>query len=210
MDEINLEQALELALHASLWQMQEVVALQAMNPQLQWRHLRLAVTLRRALEWQQSLTGAHGRRGEVVLCLQNEHNQLLLHSKSFYPSGASRLPTGGIHQSEPVLQALHREAMEETGALLTNPRPLAILFYTLQAAELAVPFISYLFHCRVSSFLPQPQDLQERISGFSWVDRAGLEETIGFLLHLPADWLDWGLFRAAPHQLLLEILAAQE
>ena len=207
MDPITLDQAQQLPLHSALWQPAEVVELQRENPHLSLRHSRLIVTLPRALQWHQSLHGDHARRGEVVLCLQDEQEQMLLHSKSFYPPGASRLLTGGIYQSEPVLQALQREGREETGLLLADRRPLAVLFYTLQAPDLTVPFISYLFLCRVPSFEPQPQDLQERIAGFSWVDRAGLAETIASLLHLPDGWADWGNFRAAAHQLLLEILS---
>ena len=41
--------------------------------------------------------------------------RILLSIKTFYPRGAYRLPTGGIHHGEGVYDALVRETHEETG-----------------------------------------------------------------------------------------------
>jgi 8-oxo-dGTP pyrophosphatase MutT (NUDIX family) len=69
------------------------------------------------------LTGTHqellsdGRRAEVCYLMHRGRPQegLLLHTKTIYPTGAYRLPTGGIQPGEAALATLAREIAEETG-----------------------------------------------------------------------------------------------
>src|SRR5512132_2149190 len=61
------------------------------------------------------------RFGEVCMVVRRPSGKLLLSIKTFYPRGAHRLPTGGIHHGEGVFDALLRETHEETG-LVTAPR----------------------------------------------------------------------------------------
>jgi 8-oxo-dGTP pyrophosphatase MutT (NUDIX family) len=206
MQPITLEAAQQLTLHAAFWRLTEVKELLQTNPDLVLRHALIPVSKRRAVEWNNSLYTGKLRRGEIVLALQDDKNRFLLHAKSFYHEGVYRLITGGIHKDESVLQALHREALEETGLVLTAYRPLAVLFSTYEFNTLHVPFISYLFHGRVPHFHPNPQDKEEMISDFKWVDRQGLEKAMNYLQHLPTEWEDWGRVRALAHQILLEIL----
>ncbi|MCS7179708.1 MAG: NUDIX domain-containing protein, partial [Anaerolineae bacterium] len=49
------------------------------------------------------------REGEVVLLLRRADGSLLLHTKTFYPDGVYRLPSGGIRRGEKVLAAAARE-----------------------------------------------------------------------------------------------------
>ena len=69
------------------------------------------------------LTGEHqmltsdGRRAEICYVMHrgDPADGVLLHIKRFYPEGAFRLPTGGIHLGEAVIETLSREIYEETG-----------------------------------------------------------------------------------------------
>src|SRR3954452_16116776 len=60
------------------------------------------------------------RRAEICYIMHrgNLADGLLLHIKTFYPSGAFRLPTGGIHKGEAVMETLSREIEEETGMVV--------------------------------------------------------------------------------------------
>src|SRR2546425_1084616 len=55
------------------------------------------------------------RVGEVCMVVRRPNGKILLSIKTFYPRGAYRLPTGGIHHGERILDALRRETAEETG-----------------------------------------------------------------------------------------------
>ncbi len=200
MTSITLPDALALKLHQPYWRKAEVENLLAQNPHLLFQHAEVSVSERRAREYALAL---HNRRGEIVLGFQDEQGRFLLHTKSFYYPGVYRLLTGGIHGNEPVLDALQREALEETGLILETYQPLTVLFYTFTYAEDRIPFVSYLFHSRVAHFTPKPVDETEAISGFRWVDRQGLQQATDFLLDLPSSWQDWGQVRALPHLLLL-------
>src|SRR5437867_8364755 len=69
------------------------------------------------------------RFGEVCMVIRRRGGGLLLSIKTFYPRGAFRLPTGGIHHGEGVFDALIREAHEETGLVTTVERFLARIAY---------------------------------------------------------------------------------
>src|SRR5438093_1484464 len=73
--------------------------------------------------------GAPDRIAEVCMVVRRPSGKLLLAIKDFYPRGAFRLPTGGIHHGEPILDAVRREAIEETGLTLEVARFLAALNY---------------------------------------------------------------------------------
>ena len=63
------------------------------------------------------------------MVIRRPNGRILLSIKTFYPRGAYRLPTGGIHPGEGVHDALVREAHEETGLDLTVERFLARIAY---------------------------------------------------------------------------------
>lgn len=142
------------------------------------------------------------RRGEVVLLLRRPDGQLLLHTKSFYPEGVFRLPSGGMLPGESVLGAARREAREEAGLNLRNPRPLGFLSVTFQRGWHRRYFHSWLVLADVEGD-PRPGDTQERISGFRWVPPEALAEVVDQLRALPPRWTDWGRFRALAHEAAL-------
>ncbi|OPZ65392.1 MAG: NUDIX domain protein [bacterium ADurb.Bin478] len=206
---LSFEQARGLELHAPFWQPEEVKAMMADRPHLPLYHVELPVSQRRALEWHNALYRDQTRRGEVVLCLQNSAGQFLMHSKSFYLPGIYRLLTGGIHYHEPLMAALQRETLEETGWQALSYQPLAVVFYTFCHQQARVPFISYLFFSAVAGLNPVVQDEGESISAFTWMDPVELKKASRMLLQLPTAWEDWGRMRAVAHTVLLQ-LAVQE
>ncbi|NLP09323.1 NUDIX hydrolase [bacterium] len=202
---LSFEQAKGLELHAPFWRPEEVEALMVHRPQLPLYHVELSVSQRRASEWHNALYRDQTRRGEVVLCLQNSAGQFLMHTKSFYLPGVYRLLTGGIHYHEPLLAALERETLEETGWQSLSYQPMAVVFYTFCCQQARIPFFSYLFFTAVAGLNPLVQDKGESISDFAWMDSAELKKATQVLQQLPPEWEDWGRMRAIPHTILLQL-----
>ena len=148
-----------------------------------------------------------GRIGEIVLVLRRPDGRLLLHTKTFYPEGTYRLPSGGIQQAEQVLEAARREMAEETGLSALEVRPLGLLTYTLRLGWQRIFFHSWLVLAEVDGE-PAAADVGERIEGFCWVEAGALRQIAGELRALPEDWSSWGRFRAAAHDAAVRWLPA--
>src|SRR5258705_6468693 len=82
------------------------------------------------------------RFGEVLMAVRRPNGKLLVAIKTFYPRGAYRLPTGGIHHGELIRDALLRETTEETGLDTVARRFLAAISYRGRSSPTAPP----LFH----------------------------------------------------------------
>ena len=82
------------------------------------------------------------RFAEVCMVIRRRNGKVPLSIKTFYPRGAYRLPTGGIHHGELILDALRRETAEETGLETEIKRFLAWITYRPAAAPNGPP----LFH----------------------------------------------------------------
>ncbi len=151
----------------------------------------------------------HNRRkyGEVVLFIQRPNGNLILHTKSFYPAGTFRVPSGGIRKGESLLDAVRRESGEETGLRVVVQRFLAVVEFEFhwQGRTLSLP--SHLFLAREVGGQLQARDAHENITGFSEVTPAELESVAQRLENVPADWRDWGRFRAVPHRLAAALLS---
>ena len=166
------------------------------------------------------LTGDHqmlvsaGRRAEICYVMHrgDPAEGVLLHIKTFYPPGAFRLPTGGIHTGEAVAETLAREIFEETGLTVGDgtdrvqvQRFLGILAYTLSHPELgAAPFATYHFLVRMPDGATlTPQDPEESIGGWEWRPASQLGAIADRLEKVgqeSAAWADWGRFRALSHR----------
>ncbi len=166
------------------------------------------------------LTGDHqmlvsaGRRAEICYVMHrgDPAEGVLLHIKTFYPPGAFRLPTGGIHTGEAVAETLAREIFEETGLTVGDgtdrvqvQRFLGILAYTLSHPELgAAPFATYHFLVRMPDGATlTPQDPEESIGGWEWrpaSDLGAIADRLEKVGQESAAWADWGRFRALSHR----------
>lgn len=168
------------------------------------------------------LLAANGRRAEIcyVMHRNDPAEGVLLHIKTFYPDGAYRLPTGGIHIGEAVTETLAREIFEETGLTVGDAdgtvrveQFLGVLAYDLRHQALgAVPFATYHFLVRMPpDALLSPQDPDESIGGWQWRPARELFAVADMLdsVHQHwTQWADWGHFRALSHRFVAERLAA--
>jgi 8-oxo-dGTP pyrophosphatase MutT (NUDIX family) len=156
----------------------------------------------------------NGRRAEICYVMHRGEPAagLLLHIKTFYPSGAYRLPTGGVVVGERVQHALAREIWEETGLTAGDApgqvrldRFLGVLGYDLLHRQLGpVEFATYFFLVQMpQNAALEPQDADEHIGGWEWTTPEGLWRTADVLDRVherSAIWADWGHFRAAGHR----------
>lgn len=198
----------------------EIVLLQAQWGTLPFERQRLVVD-------HPFLTGGHqqlvsdGRRAEICYIMHrgDATEGVLLHIKTFYPSGAYRLPTGGIHQGEQVMQTLMREIEEETGLTVGTgadqvqvQRCLGIVSYEMLHRSLGQSFAFATYHFLVQ--MPQdgviaPRDASEQIGGWEWCKPHELAAVAEFLEQVGQQnpvWGDWGRFRALSHRFVANLI----
>ncbi len=175
----------------------------------------------------QMLTSA-GRRAEICYVLHrgDPNDGVLLHRKTFYPPDAYRLPTGGIHRGEKVLETLAREIAEETsffldlsnyGDIRQNQRPHDGVTVSLQAflGTLAYEmphrsqgtihsFATYHFLIAApADAIPVVNDPGEHLAGWDWQPTRALAQISDRLEQVGNTypvWGDWGKFRALSHR----------
>ena len=85
--------------------------------------------------WQFSPLTMDDRYGEVCMVVRRPNGKLITAKKTFYPTGAFRLLTGGVDHGEPIATALWREVAEETGLDVVVRRFLAVIEYHLAAGQ---------------------------------------------------------------------------
>jgi NAD+ diphosphatase len=175
------------------------------------------------------LTGEHqqlvsdGRRAEICYIMHRGDvaEGVLLHIKTFYPAGAYRLPTGGIHQGEQVIETLGREIEEETG-LTVGPgadqvrvqRCLGVVSYEMlhRSTGQSFPFATYHFLVQMPrDGVIAPRDATEKIGGWEWRKPHELVAVAEFLEQVGQRdpvWADWGHFRALSHRFVARQLAS--
>ena len=155
------------------------------------------------------------RYGEVCMVVRRPNGTLLLSIKTFYPRGAYRLPTGGIHRGEPILDALVRETYEETGLQTEVRRFLARIAYHSVDAPAGTPlFHTFAFLLDETGGTLGAIDTTEQIEDWREIEIAELPHVASFLddLRMPGtvdiggDWRAWGKFRAVVHRAVAEAL----
>ena len=147
------------------------------------------------------------RRGEVAFVLLRPDDSIWLMSKTFYPAGTFRVPTGGIGPREQVADALARETLEETGWRLPPARFLVTIRYRFEARNGDdAHFETHAFLLRCGEERPESQDEDERILEWRTVSRSDLTAVAHALARLPevkeegvGYWSDYGAFRAVVH-----------
>ncbi|MGH2377030.1 MAG: NUDIX hydrolase [Candidatus Limnocylindria bacterium] len=160
------------------------------------------------------------RFGEVCMAIRRPNGKLILSTKDFYPSGAYRLPTGGIGHGEGILDALLRETHEETGLAVEVRRLLAWIEYEgagVGSAEDRLSFHTFAFLLDETGGTLGSLDPDERILDFREVDPAELPAVAARLeaiapeigQEIVGDWAAWGRFRAVVHRAVHDVLGAE-
>ena len=149
------------------------------------------------------------------MAVRRPNGKLLVAIKTFYPRGAYRLPTGGIHHGERVLDALIRETHEETGLDTVVRGFLATISYRGRSTPEAGP----LFH--TFGFLLDELggklgalDSDEQIEDWREMAPAELRSQAAVLEDLTTEgkkgiggsWREWGRFRAIAHRAVADAL----
>lgn len=151
------------------------------------------------------------RFAEVCMVIRRRNGKVPLAIKTFYPRGAHRLPTGGIHHGEPILDALRRETEEETGLETEVKRFLAWISYRSVSAPQGPPlFHTFAFLLDEVGGTFETSDLEEQIEEWIEVDPpalGGVADRLERIASAPSDeiggdWADWGRFRAVVHRVV--------
>ena len=155
------------------------------------------------------------RFAEVCMVIRRRNGNVPLSIKTFYPRGAYRLPTGGIHHGERIIDALRRETEEETGLETVTERFLAWITYRPVSAPDAPPlFHTFAFLLDEVGGRFHTRDLEEQIEEWLEVEPAALGDVADRLDRVASapsneiggDWADWGHFRAVVHRVVHEEL----
>lgn len=154
------------------------------------------------------------RFGEVCMVIRRPSGRVLLSIKTFYPRGAYRLPTGGIHHGEGVYDALVREAHEETGLELEVRRFLARIAYRGASGDEEL-FHTFAFLLDERGGTLGALDETEQIEDWREIEVDQLPSVATFLedlrtggtLDIGGDWRAWGKFRAVVHRVVHKTLA---
>ena len=155
------------------------------------------------------------RYGEVCMVVRRKNGRLLTMKKTFYPTGAYRLLTGGINHGEAIFDALQRETNEETGLQVEVKRFLVAASYITAATGEQPVFYTFAFLLDETGGTLGVIDENERVEAFVEIEPAELPQRAAFLAQIDGppfsaevdgSWSDWGKFRAAIHQLVWEAL----
>ncbi len=178
--------------------------------------VELAAQLGEPLRWARSVEvtprflhdrqrSVRNRRGEAVLAVMRPGHRVLLHHKAFYAPSAYRLLSGGIRYGEPARAGAERELAEETGLTVPLVRFAGVVEYDFHSGDDHVSLASYLFLTGETGEPPHVMDAGEAITDFWEADWNDLAQTALALEQMPAEWSEWGRFRAVPHRMLLEL-----
>jgi len=157
------------------------------------------------------------RYGEVLMAVRRPSGNILVAIKTFYPRGAYRLPTGGIHHGERILDAVIRETHEETGLETELRRFLATISYRGRSTPTEPPlFHTFAFLLDEVGGTLGAIDKSERIEDWREMSVAELRDQAVVLERIATEgtagiggsWGDWGRFRAVAHRVVADALGS--
>jgi 8-oxo-dGTP pyrophosphatase MutT (NUDIX family) len=147
------------------------------------------------------------RRAEVAMVIRPNPEWVFLQTKTHYPTGTFRLPTGAMKAGEQPEQTMLRELQEETNLIPGRYQPLFRLDYLVEGARQDFYTTAYLIED------PQGQlksnDPSEGISAWRQAHISDLYAVAHELRQMEAPWIGWGIYRSAIHQLTAELLSKQ-
>lgn len=152
---------------------------------------------------------------EILFILIFPDKKILLHTKSYYPDNAYRLPTGAMEWGENPEDALKREVKEETGIDVDNGEFLTKIIYTIDHPGGEKTFTTYIFLVETENRGYKPIDIDEKISGFKEVEINELPNVADKLRNLKSEkefkkWDDWGRFRSISHDVIYRVLSERK
>lgn len=200
--QIELAEFVSLRLEKKVLDLNQVLDLHEKYGPIDFYRAELNVSQEYWESWYNVLNIKKNRTAEVALYIENADNTILLHTKPFYPPDIFRIPTGGIHPGEHVIDALHRELDEETSFTANSFLLFALLLYQFNYGGRTLPFVSYIFKVKVDGGEPHPKDDSENITGYRWIKTDQLLDVFHQLWNLKERWHDWGVMRSLPHKIL--------
>jgi len=147
------------------------------------------------------------RRGEVAMVIQRTAGWVLLQTKTHYPPGVFRLPTGTVHAREPVEAAMLRELHEEANLAPGTSRRLGRIEYRIEGGRR--DFFTEVFLIEAPTGQLRPNDVSEAINAWREAMFSELPQVAAELRRLEPPWNGWGLFRSILHDLVPPLLKAQ-
>lgn len=118
----------------------------------------------------------HGRSHDITLFIARGDEWAVIAKPSF-PPGIWRAPSGGLHPGEELEAGALREALEETGLVISLERYLVHIDATFRHGGAIEPWHSEVFLARVVSGDLAPIDTRE-ISGARWMTRPELQGVV--------------------------------
>ncbi len=143
--------------------------------------------------------GDEDTRTGVVLVLPRPGDKVLLITKSFYPPGTFRLPSGGVKPGESPEDAFKREAREETGLDAEPVARIETMTLRCRSGPVVLEITSHVILGSSTRDAPKANDEHEQISDYREVEASRLRDIAQRLSSLPGRWQGWGLFRAPAH-----------
>lgn len=149
------------------------------------------------------------RRGEVVFCVLRPNGRAIAVTCEEYPSGIFRIPTGGLGHTEDIIEAVHREVMEELGLkvdIIMFAGVIKIKFVYNEDYEM---FYSYLFILKETGGRLLQDATDNEVSEIVEADAKEVAEIANKLNNIEGEWRDWGKFRYASTNAIYKILESR-
>ncbi len=142
---------------------------------------------------------APARPGEVAMLVEQAAGWMLLQTKSHYPPGIFRLPTGTMNPGETPEQAMLRELHEEANLTPGRYRRLLRLDYLVEGGRQDMS--THLFLVEQPSGQLKSNDPEEAIEAWREAPLHELDVIADELVRLSGEWKGWGMYRAVLHRL---------
>ncbi len=144
------------------------------------------------------------RRGEVAMVVERTRGWVLLQTKSHYPPGIFRLPTGTIHAREAIDAAMLRELHEEANLVPGSFRRIGHVEYEIEGGR--KDFFTDVYLIEAPQGELRPNDASEEINAWREAMLGELPAVAAELRRLEPPWQGWGIFRAVLHELVPRLL----